>query len=188
MEARYRKQADTEPAKRERHMANADTRSFVFAKQAEMRDCSRHSLGSQRATNAKGRLGHRYQLLSAVNFTFSLKHLRCFVRSGLIGGIFLGRRAGCGERQTFFHLNLSGGKPGPTLCESSLDVPDVPSVFACFLRRMRWLGPSLHRRGMAHIGGITRFVWFLGHRGDSLPDRAWGEFAVLAAVDALALS
>ena len=45
MEARYRKQADGEPARRERHIADADawrlladTRSFVVAKQIEMRD------------------------------------------------------------------------------------------------------------------------------------------------------
>jgi hypothetical protein len=42
MEARYRKQADTEPATREKYIAHADawrrlaeTRSFVFAKQKE---------------------------------------------------------------------------------------------------------------------------------------------------------
>jgi hypothetical protein len=45
MEARYRKQANDEPARRERHIADADawrllalTRSFVAAKQIEIRD------------------------------------------------------------------------------------------------------------------------------------------------------
>jgi hypothetical protein len=45
VEARYRKQAEAEPARREKHIADADawrrlaeTRRFVFAKQAEMRD------------------------------------------------------------------------------------------------------------------------------------------------------
>jgi hypothetical protein len=45
MEARYRKQADIEPARREKHIADADawrrlaeTVRFVSAKQAEMLD------------------------------------------------------------------------------------------------------------------------------------------------------
>jgi hypothetical protein len=45
MEARYRKQADNEPVRREKHTADADawrlladTRRFAFAKQAEMRN------------------------------------------------------------------------------------------------------------------------------------------------------
>jgi hypothetical protein len=45
MEARYRKQADIEPARRERHIADADawrllaiTRSFVAVKQNEIRN------------------------------------------------------------------------------------------------------------------------------------------------------
>ena len=45
MEAQYRKQADAEPAKRERHMADADawrlladTKRLMAAKQTEMRE------------------------------------------------------------------------------------------------------------------------------------------------------
>jgi hypothetical protein len=45
MEARYRKQADAEPARREKHIADAEawrrlanTASLVAVKQAEMRD------------------------------------------------------------------------------------------------------------------------------------------------------
>ena len=45
MEARYRKQADTEPAKRDRHLADADawglladTRAFLSAQQTEIRE------------------------------------------------------------------------------------------------------------------------------------------------------
>jgi hypothetical protein len=45
MEARYRKQADTEPAKRERHLADADawrrlldTANLVVAKRSEMKE------------------------------------------------------------------------------------------------------------------------------------------------------
>jgi hypothetical protein len=45
MEARYRKQADAEPTKRERHIADAEawrllanTKRFIAAKQTEMRE------------------------------------------------------------------------------------------------------------------------------------------------------
>ena len=52
IEARYRKQADEEPDRRERHIADADawrllavTRSFVIAKQTETRELVPAAIG-----------------------------------------------------------------------------------------------------------------------------------------------